>query len=75
MKQETFCLRYVNDEGDICKDFVKSVYCKSGLNGKDLHNEIPETLSSFFFFIYEIVVVKIMRVLMLFLAMLMEFQP
>ena len=50
MKQETFCLRYVNDEGDICKDFVKSVYCKSGLNGKDLYNEIPETLSSFFFF-------------------------
>ena len=74
MKQETFCLRYVNDEGDICKDFVKSVYCKSGLNGKDLYNEIPETLSSFFF-LYEIVVVKIMRVLMLLLAMLMEFQP
>ena len=30
---------------------MKSVYCKSGLNGKDLYNEIPETLSFFFFYL------------------------
>ena len=43
----SFCLRYVHDDGDICEDFVKFIYCKSGLIGKDLCNEATEASSSF----------------------------
>ena len=46
-EQLSFYLGYVNDDGDICEDFVKFVYCKSGLTGIDLHNEVTEALSSF----------------------------
>ena len=46
-EQLSFCLGYVNDDGDICEDFVKLIHCKSGLTGKDLYNEVTETLSSF----------------------------
>ena len=35
------------DNGDISTNFVNSIYCKSGLTGKDLFNEDPEALSSF----------------------------
>ena len=45
-QQLSFCLRYVNDDGDIC-DFLKSIHCKSGLTGKDLYNKVTEALSSF----------------------------
>ena len=37
-----FCLRYVNDDGNIC-----FIHCKSGLTGKDLYNKVTEALSSF----------------------------
>ena len=37
-----FCLRYVNDDGNIC-----FIYCKSGLTAKDLYNKVTEALSSF----------------------------
>ena len=37
-----FCLRYVNDDGNIC-----FIHCKTGLNRKDLYNEVTEALSSF----------------------------
>ena len=43
----SLCFRYVNDNGDICEDFVKLIHCKSGLTGKDLYNEVTEALSSF----------------------------
>ena len=43
----SFCLSYVDDDGDICEDFVKFIHCKSGLTGKDLYNEVIEALSSF----------------------------
>ena len=43
----SFCLWYVNEDGDICENFLKFIYCKSGLTGKDLYNEVTETLSSF----------------------------
>ena len=46
-KQLSICLRYVSDEEDICEDFVKFIRCKSGFTGKDLYNEVTETLSSF----------------------------
>ena len=46
-EQLSFCLRYVNDDGDICEDFLKFIHCKSGLTGKDLYNEVTEALSSF----------------------------
>ena len=42
-----FWLRYVNDDGDICDDFVKFIRCKSDLTGEDLYNEVTEALSSF----------------------------
>ena len=42
-----FWLRYVNDDGDICDDFVKLIRCKSDLTGEDLCNEVTEVLSSF----------------------------
>ena len=42
-----FCLRYVNDDGDIYKDFVKFIFCKSGLTGKGSYNEFTEALNSF----------------------------
>ena len=41
-EQLSLCLRYVNDDGDICEDFMKFIHCKSGLTGKDLHNEVTE---------------------------------
>ena len=46
-QQLLFCLRYVDNDEDICEDFVKFIHCKSGLTGKDLYNEVTETLSSF----------------------------
>ena len=46
-EQLSFCPRYVNDDGDICEDFLKFVHCKSGLTGIDLNNEVTEALSSF----------------------------
>ena len=46
-EQLSFCLRYVNDDGDICEDFLKFIHCKSGLTGKDLYNEVTEALTSF----------------------------
>ena len=46
-EQLPFCLRYVNDDGDICKDFLKFIHCKSGLTGKDLYSEVAEALTSF----------------------------
>ena len=42
-----FCLKYVNDDGDIYKDFVKFIHCKSGLTGKGSYNEFTEALNSF----------------------------
>ena len=41
------CLRYVDENGDISKDFLKYIHCQSGLTGKDLHNEIISSLESF----------------------------
>ena len=32
----SFCLRYVNDNGDICENLVKFIYYKSGLTGKKI---------------------------------------
>ena len=46
-EQLPFCLRYVNDDGDICEDFLKFIYCKSGLTGKELNDAVTEALSSF----------------------------
>ena len=46
-EQLSFCLRYAIDDGDICDNIVKFIHCKSCLTGKDLHNEITESLSSF----------------------------
>ena len=46
-EQLSFCLRYVDDDGDICEDFLKFIHCKSGLTGKDFYNEVTEALSSF----------------------------
>ena len=43
----SFCLRYVNDDGDICEDFLKFIHCKSRLTRKDLYNEVAEALTSF----------------------------
>ena len=37
-EQLSFCLRYVNDDGDMCEDFLKFIHWKSGLIGKDLYN-------------------------------------
>ena len=68
----SFCLRYVNDDGDICEDFLKFIHCKSGLTGKDLYNEVIEELSSFCLDL-QIVVVKVMMVLLLLLAILWTF--
>ena len=46
-EQLSICLRYANDDGDICEDFLKLIHCKSGLTGKDLYNEVTEALRSF----------------------------
>ena len=46
-EQLSLCFRYVNDDGDICEDFLKFIHCKSGLTGKDLYNEVTEAWSSF----------------------------
>ena len=46
-EQLSFCLRYVDDDGDICEKFLKFIHCKSGLTGKDLYNEVTEALSRF----------------------------
>ena len=43
----SFCPRYVNEDGDICEDFLKFIHCKSGLTGKELYNEVTEALSNF----------------------------
>ena len=36
--QLLFCLRYVNDDGDMSEDFLKFIHWKFGLIGKDLYN-------------------------------------
>ena len=46
-EQLPFCLRYVNDDRDICKEFLKFIHRISSLTGKDLYNEVTEALSSF----------------------------
>ena len=46
-EQLSFSLRYVNDDGDICDDFLKFIHCKSCLTGKELYNKVTEALSSF----------------------------
>ena len=46
-EQLSFCLRYVDENGDICEDFLKYIHCQSGLTGKDLYNEIISSLESF----------------------------
>ena len=46
-EQLSFCLRYVNDDGDICEDFLKFIHYKFDLTAKDLYNEVTEALSSF----------------------------
>ena len=46
-EQLSFCLRYVNDDGDVCEDFLKFMHCKSGLIGKDLYNEVTDALTTF----------------------------
>ena len=45
-EQLSFCLKYFNDDRDICEDFMKYIHCKSGLTGKDLNNEVTEALNS-----------------------------
>ena len=46
-RQLLFWFRYVNDYGDICEDILKFILCKSGFAGKDLYNEVTETLRGF----------------------------
>ena len=46
-EQLSFCLRYVDENGHICEDFLKYIHCQSGLSGKDLYNEIISSLESF----------------------------
>ena len=48
-KEQSFCLRYVNDDGDISEGFLKFIHCKSDLTGKDLYIEVTGALSSFGF--------------------------
>ena len=70
----SFCLRYVNDEEDICKDFVKFIHCKSGLTGKYLYNGVTEALASIGLDLRKCRG-KVILMLVLFLVMLMDFQP
>ena len=37
-EQLSLCFGYVNDDGDICEDFLIFIHCKYGLTGKDLYN-------------------------------------
>ena len=46
-EQLSFCLRYIDENGDICEDFLKYIHCQSELTGKDLYNEIISSLESF----------------------------
>ena len=46
-EQLSFCLRYIDENDDICEDFLKYIHCPSGLTGKDLYNEIISSLESF----------------------------
>ena len=46
-EQLLFCLRYVNDDGNICEHFVKLFHCKSSLTGKYLYNKVTKAVSSF----------------------------
>ena len=39
-EQISFCLRYIDQNGNIFEDFPKYIQCQSGLTGKDLYNEI-----------------------------------
>ena len=32
--QLSFCLRYVDENGDMCEDFLKYVYCQSRLTSR-----------------------------------------
>ena len=63
---------YILCDEDIRQDFVKLIHCKPGLVGKIFtikllkHEEV-------FVLIYEIVVVKVMMMIVLFLAMLIAF--
>ena len=43
----SFCLRYIDENGDIYEDSLKYIHCQSGLIGKDLYNEIISSLESF----------------------------
>ena len=76
MHQTRNSCRFVFDMSimmEISKDFLKFIDCKSGITGQDLYNEFTKALSIFGLDL-KIVVVKVMIVLVLFLAMLMDFQ-
>ena len=36
-EQLSFCLRYVDENGDIWEGFLKYIHCLSGLTSKDLY--------------------------------------
>ena len=46
-EQLSISLRYVDENNDICEDFLKNIHSQSGLTGKDLYNEIISSLESF----------------------------
>ena len=36
-EQLSFCLRYVDENGDICQDFLKYIHWQPGLTGKKIY--------------------------------------
>lgn len=46
-EQLSLCLRYVDESGDICEDFLKYINCQSGLTGEVLYQEVSDALESF----------------------------
>ena len=46
-EQFSFCLRYVDENGYVCQDFLKYIHWQSELTGKDLYHEIISSLESF----------------------------
>ena len=46
-EQRSFCLRYIDENGDICEDFLNYIHSQSGLTGADLYNEIISSSESF----------------------------
>ena len=46
-EQICFGWRYIDENGDICEDFLKFIRCQFGLTGKNLYNEIISYLESF----------------------------